>query len=84
MNQEILQKAKILDKRISNLQELNQAFSKNVRIRIEAMQCSEIGTLSPVFGSEIIRNLFEPELIELIRNWSSQKLNEMQKELELL
>jgi hypothetical protein len=85
MNQETLQKAKLLDKNIEDLKQINYVFSKNVRISIEAIEVSKSGSLNPYITNPMdINSIYYSELNELIKNWSSQKLKETEQELESL
>ena len=85
MNQETLQKAKLLDKNIEDLKQINYIFSKNVRISIEAIEVSKSGSLNPYIVNPMkVNSVYETELNELIKNWSTQKLKETQQELESL
>jgi len=85
MNQETLQKAKLLDKNIEDLKQINYIFSKNVRICIEAIEVSKSGSLNPYIVNPMkVNSVYESELNELIKNWSTQKLKETQQELESL
>ena len=74
MNQETLQKAKLLDKNIEDLKQINYVFSKNVRISIEAIEVTKSGSLNPYITNPMdINSIYYSELNELIKNWSSQK-----------
>lgn len=85
MNQETLQKAKLLDKNIEDLKQINYVFSKNVRISIEAIEVTKSGCISPyIINPMDINSIYYSELNELIKNWSSQKLKETQQELKSL
>jgi hypothetical protein len=85
MNQETLQKAKLLDKNIEDLKQINYVFGKNVRISIEAIEVTKSGSLSPyIINSMNINSIYYSELNELRKKWSSQKLQETEQELELL
>lgn len=85
MNQETLQKAKLLAKKIEDLKQINYVFSKNFRISIEAIEVTKSGSLKPyIIDSMNINSIYYSELNELIKNWSSQKLKETQQELESL
>jgi hypothetical protein len=85
MNQETLQKAKLLDKNIEDLKQINYVFSKNVRISIEAIEVTKSGSLNPYITNPMdINSIYYSELNELIKNWSSQKLKETEQELESL
>jgi hypothetical protein len=85
MNQETLQKAKLLDKNIEDLKQINYVFSKNVRISIEAIEVTKSGSLNPYITNPMdINSIYYSELNELIKNWSSQKLKENIQELESL
>lgn len=85
MNQETLQKAKSLDKKINDLEQINFIFNKNVRISIEAIEVSKSGSLNPYIVNPMkVNSIYESELNELIKNWSAQKLKETQQELESL
>ena len=85
MNQETLQKAKSLDKKINDLEQINFIFNKNVRISIEAIEVDKSGSLNPyIVNTMEVNSIYESELNELIKNWSTQKLKETQQELESL
>ena len=85
MNQETLQKAKSLDKKINDLEQINFIFNKNVRISIEAIEVDKSGSLNPYIVNPMeVNSIYESELNELIKNWSTQKLKETQQELESL
>jgi hypothetical protein len=85
MNQETLQKAKLLDKNIEDLKQINNVFNKNVRIGIEAIEVTKSGSLTSYISNPMfINSIYYSELNELIKNWSSQKLKETQQELESL
>jgi hypothetical protein len=85
MNQQTLQKAISLDSEIKQLKNLNAIFSKKIRFSIDAMELNNSGSLNPyiIDGMEV-KNLYQPELTEIIKNWTIEKLKQKEKELESL
>ena len=85
MNQQTLQKAISLASEIEQLKNLNGIFSKKIRFSIDAMELNNSGSLNPyIVDCMEVKNLYQPELNEIIKNWTIEKLKQKEKELESL